>query len=98
MEEASGFLIHGSIDRGIPPAVLLVGGDGNVEGVSIWEAVALVDESPGKLNHKRLNVIIMWSKALCSRWCQVGQQSIQSITVYTLLILYQKHTDAMNHN
>ena len=46
----SGFLIRASI-RGryllqkIPPAVLLEGGDGDVEGVSVWEAVALVDES-----------------------------------------------------
>lgn len=26
---------------------------------------------PFQLNHKRLNVVIMWSKALCPWWCQV---------------------------
>lgn len=33
----------------IPPAVLLVRGDGDVEGVCIWEAVTLVDESSGEV-------------------------------------------------
>lgn len=46
----SGFLVRALIGgryllQQIPPAVLLEGGDGDVEGVSIREAVALVDES-----------------------------------------------------
>lgn len=33
----------------IAPAVLLVGGDGDVQGVSVREAVALVDEPSGEI-------------------------------------------------
>lgn len=33
----------------IAPAVLLVGGDGDVQGVSVGEALALVDEPSGEI-------------------------------------------------
>lgn len=37
------------LQQQVPPAVLLVRGDGDVQGVSVRQAVALVDEPSGKV-------------------------------------------------
>lgn len=38
--------MKGHLGEQVTPAVLLIGGDGDVQGVGIWLAVTLVDEAP----------------------------------------------------
>ena len=41
--------MKGYLGEQVTPAVLLEGGDGDVEGMGIWQTVTLVDEPPGEV-------------------------------------------------